>query len=157
MGAMWVPVRWKLLDPGADQRPKPIWSPSNRRTWLAGALAGRAVAAETQLLTLSLSISMVIAASLTRKPLPADFAAPAFSRRLSATGLMAMTCDNDHDPVEAPGTLADVPATMSAGTTAARAVTSEDLFQGHREVLIVHAGETYRLRLTRNGKLILNK
>ena len=38
-----------------------------------------------------------------------------------------------------------------------RAVASEDLFQGQRELLIEHAGETYRLRLTRNGKLILNK
>lgn len=28
---------------------------------------------------------------------------------------------------------------------------------GEREVLIVHAGEHYRLRLTRNGKLILTK
>lgn len=34
---------------------------------------------------------------------------------------------------------------------------SEELFQGQREVLIQHAGELYRLRLTRNGKLILNK
>ncbi len=34
---------------------------------------------------------------------------------------------------------------------------SEQLFQGHRELLILHCGETYRLKLTRNGKLILNK
>jgi hemin uptake protein HemP len=34
---------------------------------------------------------------------------------------------------------------------------SEQLFQGHRELLILHGGETYRLKVTRNGKLILNK
>ncbi len=38
-----------------------------------------------------------------------------------------------------------------------RSVASEDLFRGQRELLIHHAGEVYRLRLTRNGKLILNK
>jgi hemin uptake protein HemP len=36
-------------------------------------------------------------------------------------------------------------------------LTSHDLLQGHREVLIRHGEETYRLRLTRNGKLILHK
>lgn len=34
---------------------------------------------------------------------------------------------------------------------------SEDILQGHREVVIVHQGDQYRLRLTRTGKLILNK
>lgn len=36
-------------------------------------------------------------------------------------------------------------------------VQSTDLLQGHSEVLIVHGADTYRLRLTRNGKLILHK
>lgn len=49
------------------------------------------------------------------------------------------------------------PTTLPGTTPGVRAVTSEELFQGQRELLIVHAGETYRLRLTRNGKLILNK
>jgi hemin uptake protein HemP len=31
------------------------------------------------------------------------------------------------------------------------------LFQGNREVLIGHNSETYRLRITKNGKLILTK
>ena len=31
------------------------------------------------------------------------------------------------------------------------------LFRGRQEVLIAHNGETYRLRITRNGKLILTK
>ena len=36
-------------------------------------------------------------------------------------------------------------------------IRSEELLRGTREVLIQHAGELYRLRLTRNGKLILQK
>jgi len=31
------------------------------------------------------------------------------------------------------------------------------LFQGCQEILIEHQGETYRLRITKNGKLILTK
>lgn len=38
-----------------------------------------------------------------------------------------------------------------------RQVESHDLLQGEREVLILHGGDVYRLRLTRNGKLILQK
>ena len=36
-------------------------------------------------------------------------------------------------------------------------VRSEALFTGRREVTILHAGERYRLRLTRANKLILTK
>ncbi len=38
-----------------------------------------------------------------------------------------------------------------------RSVESTDLFQGGRVVEITHAGETYRLLLTRNNRLILQK
>lgn len=34
---------------------------------------------------------------------------------------------------------------------------SDDLLHGAREVQIAHAGEIYRLSVTRNGKLILTK
>ncbi|GHA88972.1 hemin uptake protein HemP [Cognatilysobacter bugurensis] len=34
---------------------------------------------------------------------------------------------------------------------------SRTLLRGNREILIEHAGETYRLRHTRNDKLILTK
>lgn len=34
---------------------------------------------------------------------------------------------------------------------------SEDLLRGGRDVQIVHAGEVYKLSVTRNGKLILTK
>ena len=40
---------------------------------------------------------------------------------------------------------------------ARRRFLSDDLFAGEREILITHRGEDYRLRVTRNGKLILTK
>jgi hemin uptake protein HemP len=40
---------------------------------------------------------------------------------------------------------------------ARRAVRSDELFHGEREVVIVHREEEYRLRITRAGKLILTK
>ena len=40
---------------------------------------------------------------------------------------------------------------------AERQVTSAVLFQGQREVVIVHHGQAYRLRITRADKLILTK
>jgi len=36
-------------------------------------------------------------------------------------------------------------------------VDSRDLFRGRHELQIRHEGEVYRLRVTRNGRLILNK
>lgn len=41
--------------------------------------------------------------------------------------------------------------------TAARTVESEEILQGAQELLIKHQGTVYRLRRTRNGKLILHK
>lgn len=38
-----------------------------------------------------------------------------------------------------------------------RTIRSEELLQGAREIFIEHEGEIYRLRLTQNGKLILQK
>lgn len=55
--------------------------------------------------------------------------------RLIATGKA-----NDGDKPTVPGT-----------------ITSEVLFAGRREVLIKHASENYRLRITNQGKLILTK
>ncbi|MDP1680848.1 MAG: hemin uptake protein HemP [Burkholderiales bacterium] len=37
------------------------------------------------------------------------------------------------------------------------AIPTEFLFQGNQEILISHHGEHYRLRITKNGKLILTK
>jgi hemin uptake protein HemP len=38
-----------------------------------------------------------------------------------------------------------------------REVNSRDLMQGQKEIVIRHAGEAYRLSVTRAGKLILRK
>jgi hemin uptake protein HemP len=38
-----------------------------------------------------------------------------------------------------------------------RTLRSEDLLRGQIEVLITHGSDVYRLRLTRSGKLILQK
>lgn len=35
--------------------------------------------------------------------------------------------------------------------------TSQELFAGERELVIAHAGNEYRLRLTSQGKLVLTK
>lgn len=64
-----------------------------------------------------------------------------------------MVSDLPIDPVssDAPGVECDPPAIDL------RRIRSAELLQGEREVLIEHGSETYRLRLTRNGKLILQK
>jgi hemin uptake protein HemP len=47
--------------------------------------------------------------------------------------------------------------TVRPETGAPVVVRSEELLAGQREILIIHDQEVYRLRLTRNGKLILTK
>jgi hemin uptake protein HemP len=44
-----------------------------------------------------------------------------------------------------------------AERTSPRRVDSPSLFRGDREVVIVHQGQEYRLRITRADKLILTK
>ena len=44
-----------------------------------------------------------------------------------------------------------------AGDICGKRINSAELFAGAREVLIDHSGETYRLRHTSQGKLILTK
>jgi hemin uptake protein HemP len=55
--------------------------------------------------------------------------------------------DGATDPVATP---AGEPETL-------RIIRSEELFAGERIVLIQHAGEQYRLLITRNDRLILQK
>ncbi|MBX3529696.1 MAG: hemin uptake protein HemP [Rhizobiaceae bacterium] len=38
-----------------------------------------------------------------------------------------------------------------------RTLSSESLFEGRTEICIDHGGSVYRLKITRQGKLILNK
>jgi hemin uptake protein HemP len=47
--------------------------------------------------------------------------------------------------------------TAGAGDRALRTISSAELFLGAREILIQHEEKTYRLQVTRNGKLILVK
>lgn len=42
-------------------------------------------------------------------------------------------------------------------TEPVRTVSSDDLFRGRHEIAVDHYGAIYRLRITRQGKLILNK
>lgn len=62
-----------------------------------------------------------------------------------------MLPENTSDPKEPP----EPPRESSV--VHGRTVSSDDLFQGGHELLIEHHGEVYRLRLTKTGKLILNK
>jgi hemin uptake protein HemP len=48
-------------------------------------------------------------------------------------------------------------ATGSTETSSERSVRSDALLQGHSHISILHNGETYQLRATRLGKLILTK
>jgi hemin uptake protein HemP len=48
-------------------------------------------------------------------------------------------------------------ANRQAGGAPRRIVTSRELLGDGRELVIVHAGEEYRLRITSNEKLILTK
>jgi len=47
--------------------------------------------------------------------------------------------------------------TSEAATGGPRVIDSAGLFAGQNEVIIVHNGGRYRLRITRQDKLILNK
>lgn len=49
------------------------------------------------------------------------------------------------------------PPGCPTAATLTRTVASADLFGGARNVVIEHAGEQYRLTVTRNNKLILQK
>lgn len=60
--------------------------------------------------------------------------------------MYTQTPSSIHSPAE-PGTRAIRPDVIQ----------TDSLFQGNQEILISHKGEHYRLRITRNGKLILTK
>jgi hemin uptake protein HemP len=49
-----------------------------------------------------------------------------------------------------------VPSVLPVGQTQ-RIVESRELFRGGNEILIAHDGAIYRMKITRQGKLILNK
>jgi len=47
------------------------------------------------------------------------------------------------------------PSSPKSTTTAPKRISSEALLGAQRELVIVHNGREYKLRLTQNGKLIL--
>lgn len=51
----------------------------------------------------------------------------------------------------------ETPRTNGIDPRLPRLVSSQVLFRGEREIGIEHAGSLYRLKITRQGKLILNK
>lgn len=56
-------------------------------------------------------------------------------------------------PAAAAASLAALPC--ACGAEAGHRVTSQALLGGRQELLILHQGREYRLRVTQNGKLIL--
>jgi hemin uptake protein HemP len=59
---------------------------------------------------------------------------------------------NPFDPLDA-----ELPITQNSTSISCPRLYSKHLFSASNEVIIEHAGEKYRLRLTRQGKLILTK
>ncbi len=53
--------------------------------------------------------------------------------------------------------LSDRVAEPEAGSAGRTTFTTEELFGRETEISIAHHGLTYRLRITRQGKLVLNK
>ncbi len=60
-------------------------------------------------------------------------------------------------PMKALSQLPAKSANPQPGAQCPRPLESAELFGNRDEVLIAHGGETYRLRRTRQGKLILTK
>lgn len=61
----------------------------------------------------------------------------------------------DHEPP--PPSPDEIPKPQSTTDAPPHEYDSAELMHGAKEVLIRHAGELYRLRLTKNDKLILQK
>ncbi|MEX3007418.1 hemin uptake protein HemP [Hoeflea sp. TYP-13] len=58
---------------------------------------------------------------------------------------------------QSPGNKSAAPARAKAKEDAVKTLKSQDLFNGAKELGIDHHGALYRLKITRQGKLILNK
>jgi hemin uptake protein HemP len=65
-----------------------------------------------------------------------------------ATDRLTSRASRDADPALPAGAEAKAPI---------RRVAVSDILGGRREAILLHAGEEYRLRITRNAKLILTK
>jgi hemin uptake protein HemP len=72
------------------------------------------------------------------------------------TQLIAMMNDSSDKPAMEPPR-AEAAHLPSSATDEVRTIRSEELFEGARVVLIQHANDIYRLLITRNDRLILQK
>jgi hemin uptake protein HemP len=66
---------------------------------------------------------------------------------------MTDSCDRPQSEKSAEAT----EVTVGAAVGAPKTLTTDKLFEGQKELFIEHAGERYRLRITRRNKLILQK
>lgn len=65
---------------------------------------------------------------------------------------------NSHPPQQRAPAIAQPDQNRAAASARAMpTITSDALFKGAHEIAIEHQGSVYRLRITRQGKLILNK
>ena len=58
---------------------------------------------------------------------------------------------------QTPGTSHELPASSVVSCPQRKRITTADLMQGAREIIVLHQGEEYLLRITKSGKLILTK
>lgn len=65
--------------------------------------------------------------------------------------------NDEAEQVETRTTLPAPKLTVPAEATSLPMWQSQEILRGATEALILHEGQTYRLRLTRHGKLILYK
>jgi hemin uptake protein HemP len=70
---------------------------------------------------------------------------------------MAKSEDDSSVVPEAVGTGCKAAQASESANERPRQWQSQDLFGNEREILITHGDDVYRLRKTRNGKLILHK
>ena len=62
-----------------------------------------------------------------------------------------------HAMPNAPSSSFRLPVEPEMRTCPSGIIAADVLFQGSQEILIAHKSEHYRLRITKNGKLILTK
>lgn len=67
-----------------------------------------------------------------------------------------MADDHENECTNHKTDCSDCQPSKQAGPSAS-IIESSALFAGMKQVLISHEGDIYRLRITKNGKLILNK
>ena len=72
-------------------------------------------------------------------------------------GIVGKLPENSDTRGMAPGDRGLTPSCAPRGVIPPRIIRSEELFAGGKLVVIDHAGEQYRLTITKNGKLILQK